>query len=69
MAQEQKKQHGGKREGAGRKPKAEGEGKSLYFRFRCTQKVYNIIHLHEDEGMSDWIERAILEKYRREERY
>lgn len=67
--EEQKKQRGGKREGAGRKPNAEGEGKSLYFRFRCTKQVYDIIHLHEADGMSEWIAKAIIEKQRREERY
>lgn len=69
MAEEQKKQHGGRREGAGRKKNAEGEGKSLYFRFRCTKQVYDIIHMHEDDGMSEWIAKAIIEKQRREERY
>ena len=69
MAEEQKKQKGGRREGAGRKPNAEGVGKSMYFRFRCTKKVFDIIHLHEEEGMSEWIAEAILEKQRREERY
>ena len=69
MKEEQKKQRGGKREGAGRKKNAEGVGKSMYFRFRCTQKVYDIIHMHEAEGMSEWIAEAIIEKQRREERY
>ena len=68
MAEEQKKPRGGKREGAGRKPNAEGEGKSLYFRFRCTKQVYDIIHMHEDDGMSEWIAKAIIEKHKREER-
>lgn len=63
------KPRGGKREGAGRKKNAEGEGKSMYFRFRCTQKVFDIIHMHEADGMSEWIADAIIEKQRREERY
>ena len=63
---EEKKQRGGKREGAGRKKNAEGEGKSMYFRFRCSQKVYDIIHLHEEDGMSEFVEKAILEKFRRD---
>ena len=69
MEEKKPKPRGGKREGAGRKPNAEGEGKQLYFRFRCTQKVYDIIHMHEFEGMSEWVEKAILEKQMREERY
>ena len=63
---EEQKKRGGKREGAGRKKNAEGEGKSMYFRFRCSQKVYDIIHLHEEDGMSEFVEKAILEKYRRD---
>lgn len=64
--EEEKKQRGGKREGAGRKPNPEGVGKTMYFRFRCTQRVYDIIHLHKEEGMSEWIEKAILEKFKKE---
>ena len=63
---EEQKKRGGKREGAGRKKNAEGERKSMYFRFRCSQKVYDIIHLHEEDGMSEFVEKAILEKYRRD---
>ena len=69
MEKEEPKKRGGKREGAGRKPNAEGEGKSLYFRFRCTKEVYDIIHMHEADGMSEWIAKAIIEKQKREERY
>lgn len=68
MEKEEPKKRGGKREGAGRKPNAEGVGKSMYFRFRCTKQVYDIIHMHEDDGMSEWIAEAILEKHKREER-
>ena len=68
MEKEESKR-GGKREGAGRKPNAEGVGKSMYFRFRCTKEVFDIIHLHEDDGMSKWIAEAILDKHKREERH
>lgn len=61
---EEKKQRGGKREGAGR-PKATN-GKSLYFRFRCTQEIYDIIHAHEPD-MSTWVSKAIKEKWIREQ--
>ena len=66
MSEDKKNTHGGKRAGAGRKKNEEGEGKSLYFRFRCSQRIYDIIHQHEEEGMSAWIERAILEKHKRD---
>jgi hypothetical protein len=60
---EEKNQHGGARQGSGRKPKAK-EG-SLRISFRCSQKVYDILQIQDNK--TAYIEEAIIEKNRREQ--
>ena len=60
------KPRGGRREGAGRKAKGGEEG-THRVAFRCSEKVWNILQLEENK--TAYIEQAILEKNRREERY
>ena len=60
--QKQQKQRGGRREGAGRKPK--GKSGSLHIGFRCSQDVYDI--LQSKPNKTAYIEAAVREKYRRE---
>jgi hypothetical protein len=57
----QSKPRGGKREGAGRKPK--GANGTLRFGFRCSQEVWDIIQRMEDK--TAFVEQAIKEKWRR----
>lgn len=57
------KNWGGKRENAGRKPKAK-EG-SLRVAFRCSQDVYDILQLEDNK--TAYIEAAIREKHRRDQ--
>lgn len=59
---EENKNWGGKREGAGRKAKAEG---SFRVAFRCSQDVYNILQLEDNK--TAYIEAAIREKHRRDQ--
>ena len=61
---EEKKPRGGARPNAGRKPKAE---QSRRISFRASQDVYEI--LMGQENMTEYIEKAIREKKRRELRY
>ena len=53
---------GGKREGAGRKKKAEGG--QYHVAFRCSQDVYDILCLQPNKTV--YIEKAIREKWKRE---
>ena len=53
---------GGKREGAGRKPK--GDTGTLRVGFRCSQDVYDILQAQEDK--TAYFEAAIREKHKRE---
>lgn len=62
MAEEEKKQHGGKREGAGRKSK--GKEGTLRIGFRCSQDVWDILQLQEDK--TAYIERAIRSQWKRD---
>lgn len=59
---EEVKPRGGKREGAGRKAKG-GENGTHHIGFRCSQDVYDI--LQSVPNKTEYIERAIREKYRR----
>ena len=61
---EEKKPRGGARPNAGRKAKAE---QSRRISFRASQDVYEI--LMGQENMTEYIEKAIREKRRRELRY
>lgn len=58
---EEKPKRGGRREGAGRKPKA---SQLLRVGMRITQETYDI--LHQQENMTAYIEEAVREKYERE---
>lgn len=66
MEEKKPKPRGGARVGAGRKPKGGAEG-SHRVTFRCSARVWNILQL--EDNMTYYIEEAILEKKRREERY
>lgn len=63
--EEQKpKQRGGRREGAGRK--AKGGEVTHRIAFRASKDVYEILtHLDEGASMTEFIERAIKERWRR----
>ena len=65
MEEEKKvpKPRGGKREGAGRKPKS-ASGKTLRVGFRCSQAVWDILQ-QVDGDKTAFIEKAIKEKWRR----
>lgn len=66
MAEEQKpKKRGGYREGSGRKPK--GITEKLTYTWRVSRDVWDILQLQSNK--TDYIEAAIREKHRREERY
>ena len=69
MEEEQKqyKPKGGKREGSGRKSKS-GSGESKFVSFRCSKDVWDILQ-NAPDGRTAYIEAAIREKHRREERY
>jgi hypothetical protein len=58
----QPKPRGGARKGAGRKAKG-GEGGTHYVNFRASADVWEI--LQQQENKTDFIERAIKERYRR----
>ncbi len=59
---EEKKKHGGFREGAGRKPKAK-EG-TFRIGFRCSKDVWDILQLQKEK--TAFIEEAIREKWEKE---
>lgn len=65
MAEEKKNQKpkGGAREGAGRKAKST-DGELHRIGFRCSQDVWNILQTVENK--TEFIEKAIREKYRRQ---
>lgn len=64
MAEDKEKQHGGRREGAGRKPKSKDGAESMRVAFRCSSDVWKILQLQENK--TAYIEKAIREKYRRD---
>lgn len=65
MAEEkEKKPMGGRREGAGRKPKSRDGAESQRVAFRCSSDVWKILQLQENK--TAYIEKAIREKYRRD---
>lgn len=62
---EQKSNHGGKREGAGRKPKVKGQ--TLHVGFKCSQDVWDILQMQPNK--TKYIEDAIREKHKRDPYY
>lgn len=65
MEEKEPKPRGGYREGSGRKSKGGAEG-TRHVGFRCSEKVWNILQMQDNK--TAYIEEAILEKKRREER-
>lgn len=63
MEQKEKTTHGGRREGAGRKPKNKEGVKRVAF--KCSEDVYNILQIQDNK--TAYIEAAIREKHRREQ--
>ena len=61
--EEETKQHGGHREGAGRKAKGGSEG-TQRVTFRASKDVYEILQNYDNK--TEFIEKAIREKWRRD---
>jgi len=64
MEEDKKPKRGGSRPNAGRKPKAE---QSRMITFRASQDVYEILMMQPNK--TEYIEKAIREKRKRELRY